>query len=123
MKNQLKKKLKKININIGDQKIIKLSLKLLKKINLKKFGEATTESITKTFINFKKKQQQKERNRINFEKKEKIRLIKQEKLVEKKQKLDEEKQIKKNYLDKLKEEKQRLEDKEKQRLKIEKQYQ
>jgi len=44
MKNQLKKKSKKININLGDQEIIKAPLKLLKIINLKKFGEATTQS-------------------------------------------------------------------------------
>ena len=57
MKNQLKKKIKKINKNLSNQKIIKKPLKLLKKINLKKFGKITTESLTnltKTYENIKK---------------------------------------------------------------------
>jgi len=44
MKNQLKKELKKISINLRGQKIIKQPLKIFKKINLKKIGKATTES-------------------------------------------------------------------------------
>jgi hypothetical protein len=56
MKNQLKKKLKKIDLNLSSQKIIKQPLKLLKKINFKKFREVTKNSLTKTYKNFKKKQ-------------------------------------------------------------------
>jgi len=59
MKNQLKKKLKKVNKNFSSQKIIKEPLELFKKINLKKFGKVTTDSLvnlTKTYKNFKKKQ-------------------------------------------------------------------
>ena len=53
MKNQLKKELKSINFN--GKKIIKQPLKILKKINLKKFGKVTTESLTslsKTYERF-----------------------------------------------------------------------
>ena len=83
MKNQLKKKkvLKKINVNSNDQKIIKVPLKLLQKMNLKKIGKVTADSftnLTKTYENFKKKQKLKEINKINFEKKEKIRIIRRE---------------------------------------------
>jgi len=72
MKNQLKKKLKKINLNLNDQKITKVPLKLIQKMNLKKFGKITAYSftnLTKTYENFKKKQKIKEINKINFEKK------------------------------------------------------
>ena len=111
MKNLLKKELKSINLNFNSKKIIKQPLKILKKINLKKFGKVTTKSLsslTKTYENFKKKQKIKEINKINFEKKEKIKAIKKEKLQQIKQKLDEERQIKKDHANKLKEEKQRL---------------
>ena len=37
MKNQLKKELKKININFNSQKLIKAPLKALKKIDINKF--------------------------------------------------------------------------------------
>ena len=55
MKNQLKKKLKLLNLSLSSQKIIKQPLKLLNKINLKEFGKVTKNSLTKTYINFKKK--------------------------------------------------------------------
>ena len=55
MKNQIKKKLEKINKNLNGQKIIKEPIKLLKKIDLKSFGKAATISLTKTYKNFKKK--------------------------------------------------------------------
>jgi len=79
MKNQIKKKLEKINKNLNGQKIIKEPIKLLKKIDLKSFGKAATISLTKTYKNFKKKQKIKEINRNNVEKKEKIKIIKKEK--------------------------------------------
>jgi len=49
MKKNLKKKhLKKINLNLSSKKIIEQPLKILKKINLKKFGKTTVKSLTKT---------------------------------------------------------------------------
>ena len=79
MKNQLHKKIKKIKINLRGPKIIKQPLKLLKKINLKKFGKITTTSLAKTYKNFKKNKKLNEINKINLEKKERIKVIKKEK--------------------------------------------
>ena len=93
MKNLLKKKLKKIDLNLSSQKIIKQPLKLLKKINLKEFRKDAKNSLTKPYINFKKKQKLNELNKINIEKKEKIKTIKKEKLEQRKQKLKEEREI------------------------------
>ena len=53
MKNQLKKELKKINID--SQSLFKNPLKILKKINLDKFKKITSFSLTKKYEDFKKK--------------------------------------------------------------------
>ena len=94
MKNRLKKKVKNIKLNFNTKEIIKEPLKILKKINFKKFQESTTNSLTEIYENFKKNQNLKKINKINIEKKEKIKLIKKEKLEEKRDKLKEEKEIK-----------------------------
>ena len=45
MKNKLKKKLKKINIDLNSQNLIKKPLKILQKINLGKFKKITSFSL------------------------------------------------------------------------------
>ena len=52
MKNQLEKKLKKINID--SKSLLKSSLKILKKINLNKFKKIKSFSLTEKFKDFKK---------------------------------------------------------------------
>ena len=117
MKNNLHKKIIK-NLNLNKKNIIAQPLKALKKINIEKLTKVAALTITGTFKNFKLRIKQKELNRIKLLKKEEIKKIKKEKLIEKKQKLTEIKLIKKNALKELKEEKIILETQEKQRLKI-----
>ena len=73
MKNQLKKELKKININFNSQKLIKAPLKALKKIDINKFKKFTSFSLNKTFTSFKEKIKKAEIDNIKLLKKEKIK--------------------------------------------------
>ena len=73
MKNQLKKELKKINLNLSGQKLIKAPLKALKKIDINKFKKFTSFSLNRTFNSFKEKIKQAEIDNIKLLKKEKIR--------------------------------------------------
>lgn len=86
MKKKLRKELKKIKLNFNSEKIIKEPLKILKKIDLKKFQKKTKNSLSKIFENFKKNQKLKKKNKIDIEKKEKIKFLKEEKLELKKKK-------------------------------------
>ena len=54
MKNQLKKQLKKINID--SQSLFKSPLKILKRINLDKFKKIKSFSLTEKYKDFKKNQ-------------------------------------------------------------------
>ena len=76
MKNQLEKKLKKINTD--SKSLLKGSLKILKKINLNKFKKIKLFSLTEKFKDFKKNIKQKELNRIKLLKEEKIKELKKE---------------------------------------------
>ena len=62
MKNQLKKELKKINID--SQSLFKNPLKILKKINLDKFKKIKSFSLTEKYKDFKKNIKQKELEKI-----------------------------------------------------------
>ncbi len=86
MKKKLRKELKKIKLNFNSEKIIKEPLKILKKIDLKKFQKKTKNSLSKAFENFKRNQKLKKKNKIDIEKKEKIKFLKEEKLELKKKK-------------------------------------
>ena len=57
MKNQLKKKLKKINID--SKNLFKSPLKILKKINLDKFKKIKSFSLIEKYKDFKKNNKQK----------------------------------------------------------------
>ena len=80
---------KKIKLDLSKKKIIEEPLKALKKLNLGKFKKFTNISLKETLINYKKKQKQKELDKINLLKKEKIKEAKKEKLEQKRQKLNE----------------------------------
>ena len=95
MKNQLKKELKKININFDNKNLIKKPLKILKKINFDKFKKITSFSLNKTIKKFKETRKKEEINKIKLLKKEKVKEAKKEKLEKKKLKLAEAKKIKK----------------------------
>ena len=71
MKNQLKKELKKININ--SQSLFKSPLKILKKINLDKLKKVTSFSLTEKYKKFKKKGNRKKKIRVNCLKKKKLK--------------------------------------------------
>ena len=58
MKNQLKKELKKMNID--NQSLFKNSLKIIKKINLDKFKKINLFSLIEKYKDFKKNIKQKE---------------------------------------------------------------
>ncbi len=64
MKKKLRKELKKIKLNFNSEKIIKEPLKILKKIDLKKFQKKTKNSLSKIFENFKKNKILKKKNKI-----------------------------------------------------------
>jgi len=53
MKSKIKKKLKKINIDLNSQNLIKKPLKILQKINLGKFKKITSFSLNETIEKFK----------------------------------------------------------------------
>ena len=79
MKNQLKKELKKINVNLNKQNLIKEPLKILKNINLDRFKKITSFSLNKTIEKFKESRRREEINRIKIQKKENIKEAKKEK--------------------------------------------
>ena len=62
MKNQLKIKLKKLNID--SKSLFKSPIKILKKINLDKFKKIKSFSLAKKYKDFKKNIKQKELDRI-----------------------------------------------------------
>jgi hypothetical protein len=64
MKNQLEKKLKKINTY--SKSLLKGSLKILKKINLNKFKKIKSFSLTEKFKDVKKNIKKKELDRIKL---------------------------------------------------------
>ena len=99
MKNQLKKELKKININ--SQSLFKSPLKILKKINLDKLKKVTSFSLTEEYKEFKKKRKQKKKEKREKQKKEKKKKKKQKK-KKKKKKGNRKKKIRVNCLKKKK---------------------
>jgi len=84
MKSKLKKKLKKINIDLNSQNLIKKPLKILQKINLGKFKKITSFSLNETIEKFKETRKKDEINKIKLLKKEKIKEAKKEKIEQKK---------------------------------------
>ena len=73
MKNIIRKKIDKINLDLVQKHIIKKPLKVLKKINIGKIKKLTSFSLNKSFDNFKKKIKEAELEKIKFQKKENIK--------------------------------------------------
>ena len=122
MKNSLKNTIKK-KFNLNKIKLIKQPLKILKKISIENLKKITSLSLAEKYKNFKEKIKQKEQNRIELLKKEKLKELNKEKLEQEKQKIEEIRLIKQNELNILNEEKQRIERQEKLKIKITKQQQ
>ena len=71
MRNNSKITIKK-KINLSKKKLIEQPLEILKKINIEKLTKITSLSLAERYKNFKEKIKQKEKNKIELSKKEKI---------------------------------------------------
>jgi len=79
MKSKIKKKLKKINIDLNSQNLIKKPLKILQKINLGKFKKITSFSLNETIEKFKETRKKDERNQKRKNRTKKIKIRKNKK--------------------------------------------
>ena len=79
MKNRTKNSVK-TKSNLSRNKLIEQPFGILKKINIENLTKITSLSLKETFKNFKEKMKEKERNKVELIKKEKIKELKKEKI-------------------------------------------